>query len=322
VGVEPVRIGLLSTANINRHQLAAQDDAAPFVFAAVGSRDLARAEAYAHAHGIARARGSYEELLADPDLDAVYVALPNALHFEWTMRALAAGKHVLCEKPFTTRAEQAAEAFDEAERRGLVLMEAFMWRHSRQTTTMMELLPAVGEVQAVHATFSFRLTWEPDVRLDKALGGGSLLDVGCYCVSALRLLTGREPDRVEAEAVLGRGGVDESFAGLLRFGDAMGTFHCGFRSEHRSIVVVGAEGELRAPDPWHSSESRVWLNGEEHAAAPESPYRLQLENFARAVRGEAKPLLGRADAVGQAATLGALLGSAATRARAPRRSRG
>jgi len=227
------------------------------------------------------------------------------------MQALRAGKHVLCEKPYGRDPEQVEAAFDFAEQEGLVLMEAFMWRHSRQTLLMMELLPALGELQALHATFSFRLAGDgADVRLQRDLGGGSLLDVGCYCVSALRLLAGREPDRVEAEHVPGRGGVDESFAGLLRFGDAVGTFHCGFRSEHRSIVAIGRDGELRAPDPWHASQSRLWLNGEEHTAPAQSPYVRQLENFAAAVRGEAKPLLGRDDALGQAATLAALLRAA------------
>src|SRR5438045_983136 len=220
---DPVRIGLLTTANINRHQLAAQYDGAPYVFGAVASRELARAERYARNHGIPRARGSYEELLADPDLDAVYVALPNALHHEWTMASLRAGKHVLCEKPYSRIPEQVDSAFDFAEQEGLVLMEAFMWRHSRQTVLMMELLPALGELQVLHASFSFRLVGDADVRLDRALGGGSLLDVGCYCVSALRLLAGREPDLVEAAPVLGRRGIDESFAGLLRFGALLAT---------------------------------------------------------------------------------------------------
>jgi xylose dehydrogenase (NAD/NADP) len=310
VGVSPVRIGLLTTANINRNLLATRGDSDAYSFDAVGSRDRSRAEAYAREWGIDRAHGSYEELLSDPAIDAVYIALPNVLHHEWTMHALAAGKHVLCEKPYTRLPEQVDEAFDEADRRGLVLMEGYMWRHNPQTKLFVELLPHIGELRAVHATFSFVLDWKQDVRLDRALGGGSLLDVGCYCVSALRLVAGSDPGPVHAEQVLGRGGVDEGFAGLLRFGDVLGTFQCGFGSDHRSLVAIGSKGELRAPDPWHSSESRVYLNGDEHRSTPASSYLRELENFAAAVRGEARPLLGRADALGQARTLDALFRSA------------
>ena len=146
MGLGPVQIGVLTTAGINRNLLAQRYDGAPYAFAAVGSRDLARARAYADEHGLERAHGSYDDLLADPELDAVYIAMPNVLHREWTMRALAAGKHVLCEKPYTRRPAEVDAAWGEAERLGLVLMEAFMWRHSRQTSLMLELLPQVGEL--------------------------------------------------------------------------------------------------------------------------------------------------------------------------------
>jgi predicted dehydrogenase len=305
-----VRFGLLTTANINRNLLETRRDGAPYEFVAVGSRDAARAAAYAREHGLERAHGSYEELLADEELDAVYVALPNALHHEWTMRALAHDKHVLVEKPYTRRPEQVEEAWAEAARRGVVLMEAYMWRHNPQTKLMVDLLPRIGELQAIHATFSFRLERDENVRLERDLGGGALLDVGCYCVSGARLLAGREPDRVYAEAARGRGGVEERVAGTLRFGDVVATFQCGFTSEHRSLVAIGSEGTLAAPDPWHSAEARVLLDGEEHAVDRVDSYRLELENFAAAVRGDAPPLLGRADSLGQARALDALLRSA------------
>jgi xylose dehydrogenase (NAD/NADP) len=299
-----IRIGLLSTADIHRAHLAAPAQTSPI--AAVASRNQAKAEAFAREHGIERVHGSYEELLADPELDAIVIALPNALHHEWTMRALAAGKHVLCEKPYTRHPREAEAAWDEAARRGLVLMEAFMWRHAPQTALMLELLPELGPLYSVHATFSFRFDRpDDDVRLVPALGGGSLLDLGCYCVSALRLIAG-EPDEAYGVQVPGRGGVDWGFAGVLRSNDVLGTFQCGFRHEERSLVVRGAGGELRAPDPWHASESRVYLNGEETRVEPEDPYRRQLANFVAAIEGDAKPLLGRDDAVGQARTLDAL----------------
>lgn len=305
-----IRIGLLSTADIHRAHLAAVAETSPVV--AVASRTPAKAEAFAREHGIERVHASYEELLADPELDAVVIALPNALHHEWSMRALAEGKHVLCEKPYTRHPEEAEVAWDAAERRGLVLMEGFMWRHAPQTALMLELLPQLGTLYSIHATFSFRFERpDTDVRLVPALGGGSLLDVGSYCVSALRLVAG-EPDEAYGTRVLGRGGVDWGFAGVLRSGDVLGTFQCGFRHDERSIVVRGAGGELRAPDPWHASESRIYLNGEEHLVEPEDPYRRQLANFVSAIEGDAEPLLGRDDALGQARALDALDTAAAS----------
>jgi D-xylose 1-dehydrogenase (NADP+, D-xylono-1,5-lactone-forming) len=304
-----IRLGLLSTAAIHRAHIAAAGETCSVV--AVASRDPAKAEAFAREHGIERVHGSYDALLGDPELDAVVIALPNALHHEWTMRALAAGKHVLCEKPYTRDPEEAGTAWDEAKRRELVLMEAFMWRHAPQTALLLELLPQLGPLHSVHAAFSFR--WkrgDDDVRLVPTLGGGALLDVGCYCVSALRLIAG-EPERIYGAQVLGRGGVDRGFAGVLRSGEVLGTFQCGFRDDDRVIVVRGAEGELRAPDPWHARESRVFLNGTEHRVEPENPYGRQLANFASAIEGEAEPLPGRSDAVGQARVLDALLRSAA-----------
>jgi D-xylose 1-dehydrogenase (NADP+, D-xylono-1,5-lactone-forming) len=303
------RIGLLSTADIHRAHLAAAAETSPIV--AVASRNRAKAEAFAREHGIERVHGSYEELLADPELDAVVIALPNALHHEWTMRALAAGKHVLCEKPYTRHPDEAEAAWDEAEQRGLVLMEAFMWRHAPQTALMLELLPELGRLYSVHATFSFRFERpDDDVRLVPELGGGALLDVGSYCVSGLRLVAG-EPDEAYGTQVSGRGGVDWGFAGVLRSDEVLGTFQCGFRHDERSIVIRGEGGELRAPDPWHATESRVYLNGEEHRVEPEDPYRRQLANFVAAIEGEADPLLGRGDAVGQARVLDELLRTAA-----------
>jgi predicted dehydrogenase len=305
-----IRLGLLTTANINRAILDARYEGAPYSVDAVGSRNLDRARAYAAEHALARAHGSYEELLADPELDAVYIALPNALHHEWTLRALAAGKHVLCEKPYTRRPQDVDEAWDEAGRRGLVVMEAFMWRHSPQTRKLLALLPRIGELQAIRASFSFALTREVDVRLDRDLGGGSLLDVGCYCVSAARLVAGREPDRVYAEQWTGRGGVDERFAAVLRFGHVPATFHSGFTAFRQGLEAVGTEGVVVVPDPFTHPTGIVVLNGEERRVDTTSAYRFQLENFAAAIAGEEPPLLGRDDALGQARTLDALLQSA------------
>lgn len=306
-----VRFGLLTTAAINGAILGARADDAPFEIVAVGSRDAAKAEAYAHEHGIERAHGSYEELLADDGIDAVYIALPNALHHDWTMRALAAGKHVLVEKPYTRIPEQVDEAWDEAERRGLMLEEAFMWRHSRQTQLILDLLPQVGEVRGVHVTFTAMLPREDDPRWVPDLGGGALLDVGCYCVSAARLLLG-EPDRVHGEARIGRGGVDTQFAGTMRFGDVIATFQCGLGSHFTNeLEVIGTERILRVPSPFVDPPGLVLMDGEEHRVDAGNHYRCELDDLCAAIRGERGVLLGRDEMRGQATVLDALLRSAA-----------
>jgi predicted dehydrogenase len=307
-----VRLGLLTTARINRAVLGARSDDAPFEVVAVGSRDLARAEEYAREWGIERAHGSYDELLADPRVDAVYIALPNVFHHEWTMRSLAAGKHVLCEKPYTRRPELVEEAWDEAERRELVLTEGFMWRHGAQTRLLLDVLPRIGELQAIRATFSFRLSEGPNVRLEGEIGGGAIFDVGCYCINGARLVAGREPDRVHAEAAL-RGGIDERFTGMLRFGDVVATFHCGFTANHQQLEAIGSEGTLSVPRPFTHPWGVVTVCGEDVRVDPGNPYRDELDDFCAAVRGEHPPLLGREEMRGQARTLDGLLRSAETK---------
>jgi D-xylose 1-dehydrogenase (NADP+, D-xylono-1,5-lactone-forming) len=312
--VAPVRIGLLTTARINDAILdgAGRGDAAEVV--AVGSRDLSRAEAYAREKGIARAHGSYEAVLGDPDVDAVYVALPNALHVEWATRALEAGKHVLVEKPFSTRPEEVEATFDLAEREGLVLMEAFMYRHQPQAKRLKALVEegAIGQLRLVRAQFSFNLTRTVDVRLDPELGGGALLDVGAYCVNVSRLVAG-EPEAVHGERVVGASGVDVRFAGVLRFpGDVLGHFDCGFDLPRRhEVEVAGSEGLLRLSPAFGDDRGVLELHrGDEVETVPlpeTHRYQLEVENFAAAVRGDEPPLLGRADAVGQARALAALL---------------
>ena len=312
-----VRIGFLTTARINDAILdgARRGDVAEVV--AVGSRDLARADAYARERGIERAHGSYEAVLADPDVDAIYVALPNALHVEWATRALEAGKHVLVEKPFSTRPEEVEASFDVAERAGLVLMEAFMYRHQPQAKRLKELVDegAIGELRLVRAQFSFDLTRPVDVRLDPELGGGALLDVGAYCVNVSRLVAG-EPEVVHAERVVGPSGVDVRFAGVMRFpGDVLGHFDCGFDVPRRhEVEVAGSEGLLRLSPAFGDDRGVLELHrGDEVETVPlpeTHRYQLEVENFAAAVRGDEPPLLGRADAVGQARALAALLAAA------------
>jgi predicted dehydrogenase len=313
--------GIISTAHINRLVLAGARESEQVDVIAVASRDQARAEAYAREQGIERAYGSYEALLADPDVEAVYISLPNSLHVEWSIHALEAGKHVLCEKPFDRRPEEVERAFDAADRAGRILAEAFMWRHNPQTAKLLELVGsgAIGELRLVRSAFSFSLDEPENVRLAADLDGGALMDVGCYCVSGSRLLGG-EPESVYGEQVSGESGVDVLFAATMRFpGDVLAQFECGFVLPDRDeLDVVGTEGSLFLDDPWHARTPVIELRRddgvEEIVLKPADSYRLELENLGDAIAGRAEPLLGRADAVGQARTIDALYRSAAARA--------
>lgn len=317
-----LRWGLLSTARINDALLGA-DPSKPERWAAVASRDATRAREYADAKGIARSHGSYEALLADERVDAVYIGLPNGLHAEWALKALEAGKHVLVEKPFSRHPEDVERCFDAAEERGLVLAEAFMWRHHPQALRARALIAdgAIGELRSLHATFSFRLTEPEDVRWSGALDGGALMDVGCYCLSGCRALAGTEPVRVHGELVGGGDGVDASFAGLLRFPhDVLATIDCSFDTVARHVLMAtGTEGQLRLDDPWHGRRPVVTVTGadgatQEHDCTGElGSYALELDDLEAAAAGGRPPLLGREDASRQARTIAALYASAASR---------
>lgn len=307
----------MSTARINSLFLTGARASADLEVVAVASRELASAERYAREQGIDRAHGSYEALLADPDIDVVYISLPNSLHVEWTVRALEAGKHVLCEKPLSRRAAQVGPAFDIAEREGMLLMEAFMYRHNPQTRRLVELIAAgaVGRVRLIRAAFSFVADDDANIRLRAALDGGALMDVGCYCVSGTRLIGG-EPQRVSAEQAVGGDGVDVAFAATMRFpDDVLAQFDAGLALATRDeLEVVGDAGALFLDDPWHCRKPLIELRRDDRVERIEieavDSYRLEAENMGAAIRGEAPLLLGRADAVGQARTIEALYDAA------------
>jgi D-xylose 1-dehydrogenase (NADP+, D-xylono-1,5-lactone-forming) len=299
--------GLLSTARINRLVLAGARKSDRVDVVAVASRSAETAEAYAREHGIERALGSYEALLGDDDVEAVYISLPNSMHVEWSVRALEAGKHVLCEKPLTRHADEAERAFDAADRSGRLLMEAFMYRHHPQTARLKALLGdgAIGRLRLIRAAFSFTVSDPANIRLLGDLDGGALMDVGCYCVSGSRLLAG-EPIDVHGEQVIGPGGADIRFAATMRFkDDVIGQFDCGLDLPVRDeLEVFGSEGSLFLDDPWHARSPVIDLRRDEGTEQIEveaaDSYQLELENLSDAIRGEATPLLGRDDAVGQA----------------------
>lgn len=307
-----MRLGLLSTANINQMLIAGAP--AEVEIAAVASRDGARAQAYASEHGIERAHGSYEALLDDDGIDAVYISLPNGLHHEWTLKAIEAGKHVLVEKPYSRRSAEVEEAWDAADRAGLVVMEALMWRHHPQAALARSLVEdgVIGRLREIRTTFSFQLLELDNVRMAPDLDGGALMDVGCYCVSGARLLGG-EPERVFGEQVLGPTGVDVDFYGTLRFpGDVVAQFDASFTLLKRQrLEAVGDGGTLVLEAPWRSDwGGRVLVNGEPVDVPAADPYGLELANLAAAIAGEADPLLGREDALAQARTIDALYRSA------------
>src|SRR5260221_6841473 len=249
-----VKWGIISTADINRKVIPGAHASPRVELIAVASRDQARADAYAKEWGIERAYGSYEALLADPDIEAVYISLPNTMHVDWSIKSLEAGKHVLCEKPLTRNPEEAEAAFDAADRAGRLLMEAFMYRHNPQTKRLRALIDegAIGELRLIRSAFSYSLYDEENIRLRADVEGGALMDVGCYCVSGSRL-AGGEPESVYGQAWYGPSGTDWVFTGSMRFpGNVLAVFDCGTAMPERDeLEVIGSEASLFLDDPWH-----------------------------------------------------------------------
>jgi len=314
-----VKWGIISTADINRKVIPGAHASEKVDLIAVASREQARAEAYAREWEIERAYGSYDALLGDDDIEAVYISLPNTMHCEWSIRAVEAGKHVLCEKPMSRNVGDVEAAFDAAERSGRILTEAFMYRHHPQAARLRELIDegAVGDVRIVRSCFSYSLYDTENIRLRTDVEGGSLMDVGCYCVSGSRLVAG-EPEQVHGQQFVGPSGTDWVFTGTMRFpGDVFALFDCGTALPERDeLEVIGSEGSLFLDDPWHCNEPVIELRRDSGTELIEvekaDPYRLELENLSDAIRGAAEPLLGRDDAVGQARALEELYRSASS----------
>jgi len=314
---------MLSTAGIGRLVAGATRQCEHAELVAVASRDPARARRFADEHELPTSFGSYEDLLASADVDAVYVALPVSMHTEWTVKALEAGKHVLCEKPFATSATDAARCFDAAAAAGRQCTEGLMYRLHPQTTLARRLVAdgAIGRLATVRATLTTRVPPE-DIRLSVPLGGGALLDLGCYCVSAVRLFAG-EPERVHAERVGdGTDGVDLRMAATLAMpGGVLGLFDIGLDLPRRDeLALIGTEGTLGVPDPWLCRTGHLELerdgvvervpvdpSGAHGLVDPElDTYRIEFDAFSAGVIAGTPPVFGRADAVAQAAVLDAL----------------
>ncbi len=314
-----LRWGILGTARINRRLVPALRASARNELSAIASRAAARAEAYAAEWQIPRACASYAALLADPEIDVVYIPLPNHLHAEWTIRAVEAGKHVLCEKPLALSVAEVDAVAQAASRAGVVVVEAFMYRSHPHTQQVLELIErgAIGDLHLVHGSFSFVLDRPQDVRWEPSMGGGSLWDVGCYPVSYARLLTGEEPCEVVGWQVLTPSGVDESFVGQLRFpGGALAQFDCGFRTQFRaSLEVAGSEGVIQLPRAFliGEREALVLRKGDETTTMTiegPNPYTAEVDDLAAAILEGEAPRVSLADSRGNVAALVALRQSA------------
>ena len=245
----PLRIGILSTANIALKFVKGVSPSKKVAVSAVASRDAAKAEHFAAQMGIPRHLGSYEALLADPEIDAIYNPLPNGLHAEWSIRALEAGKHVLCEKPLAVTATEARAMFDTARRLGLHVVEAYPFRAQPQTLKLRELLNegAIGKPRLIQASFGFTLKDGPNVRLESTLGGGSLMDVGSYTVSLARMIAKERPKRVNALAEWTDAGIDRTLVATLEFTDGLlvQTSSSFATALHRQALIVGTDGAIQ-----------------------------------------------------------------------------
>ena len=294
-----IRWGVLSTAKIGlKAVIPAIGRSRNGVVAALASRSLQSARDAAATAGIPLAFGSYEDLLDSRDVDAVYIPLPNALHKEWTIRAAEHGKHVLCEKPLALNAGEAKEMIAAAQANHVLLMEAFMYRFHPQFAKLRTLIAdgTIGELRVIRSAFGFGLQDSHNIRLNPELGGGALMDVGCYCVHMSRLVAGTEPDEVFAQAVTGATGVDEAMTAILHFPhDVLAHFDCSFRTDYRESLEV--QGTARRVDlarpikPGFRAAEIYMRYDETNEAAPRSAlitaaaanhYRLMVEYFAGA----------------------------------------
>ena len=243
--------GLLSTAKINQALIKPLNASKRTRLLAIASRSQSSADAYARENKIPRAHGSYEALLADPEIDVIYNSLPNNLHAEWTIKALRAGKHVLCEKPIALSLAEVDEMASVAKETGKILAEAFMYRHHAQTLKVKEIVDsgALGKLQLIKGAFTFTLTREGNYRQIKEMGGGSIWDVGCYPISYARTIVGEEPVEVFGWQIEGPGGSDDSFIGQMRFANGVhAQFDSGFKSPSRSYIeIVGSDAVLKIP---------------------------------------------------------------------------
>ena len=295
-----LRWGILSTAKIGIRQVIPAIQASNNgIVAAIASRDVNKAQAVAKQFNIAKSFGSYAALLESPDIDAVYICVPNSMHHDWTIRAAERGKHILCEKPIALNAFEAEEMIAAAQDHKVLLMEAFMYRFHPQFARVKELIDqgTIGQVKTIRSSFCFFLNRPGDIRREKDLGGGALMDIGCYCVNMARLIAGGEPTEVQGKAIFGKSGVDESMMGMFRFPkDILALFDCSFQTDYREwLQVQGTEVRLevvRPIKPMNNPADLIVVRGEKadelfkpttYTVPAANHFQLMVEHFADAV---------------------------------------
>ena len=296
-----LRWGILSTAKIGREKVVpAMQRAARTKVVAIGSRDVERARDYARELSIPTVHGSYEELIADNNVDAVYIPLPNHLHAEWTMAAARAGKHVLCEKPLALSAAEAARMVAVCEHEGIVFAEAFMYRLHPSWQAVLDVVSSgrIGRLSAVQSWFSYYNDDPTNIRNRVEAGGGALYDIGCYCVSLSRLLFGSEPGGIKGSVLRDPElGVDVLTSGILEFDSGVASFMCSTRTEtDQRVHIYGTKGRISVGIPFNippdrQTEIYVTAGGDPPVAPatetmsfpPADPYTVQAEVFAAAV---------------------------------------
>lgn len=313
--------GLLSTARINRSLIPPLRASKRNHLLAVASRSKQSAQAYAQEWKIPRAHGSYEALLSDPEIDVIYNPLPNHLHTEWTIKAVEAGKHVLCEKPLALSVQEVDAIAEAARKHGRVVAEAFMYRHHPQTLEAQDIVRSgsLGDLKLLRGSFSFKLTGEGDIRLDPAMGGGSIWDVGCYPISYMRTIVGAEPQEVFGWQVTGPTGIDDTFVGQLSFaGEVYGQFDSSFVIPfHCYMEIVGSEGTLIVPNPFKpGTNERMFLardgKTETVKVKGQELYLGEVEDIADAILMGKSPRISLQDSRANVDTIRALLESALT----------
>jgi xylose dehydrogenase (NAD/NADP) len=317
----PLNWGLLSTARINRALVPPLNESKRTRLLAAASRNQSAADAYAREWNIPRAHGSYESLLADPDIDVIYNSLPNHLHAEWTIKALRAGKHVLCEKPFALSLADVDAMIAASQETGKVLAEAFMYRHHPQTLKIKEMVDsgALGKLQLIKGTYTYNFTREGNFRGIKEMGGGSIWDVGCYSISYARMLAGAEPAEVFGWQVEGPDGSDMSFFGQMRFANGVhAQFDSGFQSPLRSFIeIVGSDASLDIPMPFKPGRKSQFIlrrgnNVETIHIKGQELYMGEVDDMCDAILLGKPPRISLADSRANMATMLACLESANT----------
>jgi predicted dehydrogenase len=310
-----VRYGVLSTAQIARNaHIPASKLASNAEIVALSSRDIKRAQEWAAKLEIPRAYGSYADLLADPEIDAVINPLPNSMHCDWTVQAAEAGKHVLCEKPLAVTVEEAQRMIDAASANNVKLMEGFTHRFTPLAAFLQETIDSgvIGEVKLVRTELTYTIRdWQNDTRTKRELAGGALWDAGCYCVNTIRYLMGSEPLSVQAyRHIREPQQVDSTFTGLLRFpGDRLACVVTGMEQPFRHCCeVTGTKGWIWAPNLFAADKATVLADGEQRTVTFENVnrFQVQLEHFSKCILEDGPPLLTWDDSRGNTATLIAL----------------